>query len=420
MPRITLLALLALPMLLATTDVTPAAEAIAGQTLSVLLPPWGTLPKAMSDDFEKQTGVHLDLQTLGWDDIRTKIVTSEVAGNAPADVTEVDWSWVGQFGAAGWYSDLTGKIDAATVSDIPTTRAFVHDGKLLAVPYNNDFRILIYNRQMFASAGLSAAPTTIDALTKDAAKLKSAHVVDFPIALPLSASEGTATAWYMLTKAFGGELFGADGKPQFTAPDSAGSKALAWEMDQLHAGLITPAATGMTDVQVQDEVKNGRAAIDVAGWAGNPGVYDDKTKSKVAGQMVAAVLPGVDGRSRSFGLPDALGIPANAKHQAAALAFIAWWMQPGNQIAADHALGNLPTRTSVLQTLNAQKTLVGGDVLLAEVPHIEPLFPGGTPPWYPQFSAAASSAINQAAKGQITVTQAMTQIAAAAQDAQQQ
>jgi multiple sugar transport system substrate-binding protein len=392
----------------------------AGQTLTVLLPPWGTLPKDMTDAFQKQTGIKLDLQTLGWDDIHTKIVTSMVAGTAPADVTETDWSWVGQFGQAGWYTPLNDKIDAATVADIPTTKSFRFQGQLLAIPYNNDFRILIYNKQMFDKAGITAAPKTIDELTADARLLKSKGIVTYPIALPFSASEGVSTAWYLLTKAFGGELFGPNYTPLFTDPNSAGYKALAWEVDAIKTGLIDPASTGLTDVQIQDEVKNGRAAIDVAGWAGNPATYNDPKQSKVAGQIVAAIMPGAGGKSRTFGLPDALGIPINSTHKAAAVEFIKWWMEPANQIEADATLGDLPTRTSVLTTLNKEGKLAAGDVLLAQIPFIGPLFPLGTPPWYPQFSSAVSSAINAAAKGSLTVDQAVQRIAAQTKQAMKQ
>ena len=395
------------------------AASIAGQTLSVLLPPWGTLPKDMTDQFQKETGVKLELQTLGWDEIHTKIVTSMLAGAAPADVTEVDWSWVGQFGAAEWYTDLSGLIDKSVIADIPTSRSFTYQGKLLALPYNNDFRILIYNTQMFGKAGIKSAPKTIDELTDDARQLKAKGVVEYPIALPFSVSEGVSTAWYLLTKAFGGELFGPGYKPLFTAPDSAGHKALAWEIDALKSGLIAPASTGMTDVQVQEEFKAGRAAIDLAGWAGNPAAYNDPAKSKVAGHIAAAVMPGVNGKSRTFGLPDALGIPANSGKKQAAVAFISWWMRPENQMQISAGLGDLPTRTSVLETLNKEGKLVDGDVLLAQIPSIEPLFPEGTPPWYPQFSSAVSSAINAAAKGQMTVDAALAQMAQQAEQARQ-
>jgi len=66
-----------------------SADALAGQSITVLLPsPQGA---NIAAEFEKDTGIHVDLQTLTWDDIRPKLVTALIAGTAPADVTEFDW-----------------------------------------------------------------------------------------------------------------------------------------------------------------------------------------------------------------------------------------------------------------------------------------------------------------------------------------
>ena len=312
------------------------AKPYAGQSITVLLPPWGTLPKDMTDRFTAETGIALDMQTLGWDDIRTKIVTSELAGTAPADVTEVDWSWVGQFGGAGWYEPLDGVVSADLRKDAPTDKIFTYDGKLIAMPYNNDYRILIVNAAEAKKAGIEAAPKTLDELMADAKTLKAKGVVTYPIGLPLSATEGSATAWYLLTKAFGGELFDKDFKPLFTDKTSAGYKALAWEAEALKAGLIDPASTGLKDVDIQELFKNGQIAYDVAGWAGNLALYNDKEKSKVAGDAVAALMPSASGPSRTFGLPGAVGIPAASTHKGAAGAFVNWLLQPENQIRMLH------------------------------------------------------------------------------------
>ncbi len=112
-----------LPLLSLAPALSPVAPAEAAGSVTVLLPPWGTLPKDMTDRFTKETGIALDMQTLGWDDIRTKIVTSTLAGSAPADATEVDWSWVGQFGAAGWYETLDGVVDPKILNDLPRPRS---------------------------------------------------------------------------------------------------------------------------------------------------------------------------------------------------------------------------------------------------------------------------------------------------------
>jgi multiple sugar transport system substrate-binding protein len=390
-----------------------------GGKVTVLLPPWSTLPKDMADRFTKQTGITLDNQTLGWDDIRTKIVTSMVAKTAPADATEVDWSWVGQFGSANWYQPLDAKIDPALLADLPTAKIFTYDGKLMAMPYNNDFRILIYNKAHLEKAGIKAAPTTPDELMTQAKAIKAAKICEYPIGLPFSATEGASTVWYLLTKAFGGELFNDKFEPLFVTPDSAGYKAMAFEIQALKDGLIDPASTGLKDVDIQELFKNAKITFDLAGWAGNIAVYSDATKSQVAKDVAAALMPSTTGKSRTFGLPGACGIPVTSKNPEAALAFINWLMQPENQVESYLSLGNLPTRTSVLQKLNADGKLYEGDKLLQQAAVVEPLFPMGTPGWYPQFSSAVATALNQAAKGQLTVDQAVQHIADEAKAAMQ-
>ncbi len=385
------------------------------ETLSVLLPPWVTLPKEMTDTFAGP----LDIQTLGWDEIRTKIVTSMIANTAPASATEMDWSWVGQFGSAGWYDPLDAILSDELKADLPTTSIFTYNGALIGVPYNNDFRVMIYNKAHLAAAGVAAAPTTPEELLTAARAVKAAGVVDYPIALPLSASEGAATAWYLLTKAFGGDLFDADFKPLFTDPASAGYQAMAFEVAALKEGLIDPASTSLKDVEVQELFKAGKATFDIAGWAGNLAVFTDPAKSQVAADAAAALMPNVNGVSRTFGLPGALGIPVNASNKEQAGAFILWMLEPATMADNYRLLGNLPTRLSVLETLNAEGLLKQGDVLIAQATVVEPLFAQGTPGWYPEFSGAVATALNAAAKEQITVDEAVAQIAEAAATAQQ-
>ncbi|WP_102957714.1 ABC transporter substrate-binding protein [Mangrovicella endophytica] len=392
--------------------------ASAAETLTVLLPPWGTIPKEMTDRFTTDTGITLNIQTMGWDEIRTKIVTSMVAQTPPAQATEVDWSWVGQFGAAGWYEPLDGKIAAETVADIPTAEIFKYEGKLLALPYNNDFRILIYNKAHLEKAGIKEPPKTPQDLMDAAKAIKAAGVAQYPIGLPLSATEGTATAFYLLTMAFGGDLFDKDFNPLFTDKDSGGYKALQFEAEALKAGLIDPAATGLKDVEVQQLFKSGSISFDVAGWAGNLAVYSDAGKSQVAKDVAAALMPSTTGKSRTFGLPEAVGIPAPAENHEAAAKFIEWIAKPENEIAIYNSLGDLPPRVSVLEQLNKEGKLFAGDALLAQAKTVEPLFKQGTPAWYPEFSSAVASTINQVAKGQLSVDDAVAQLAERAKEAQ--
>jgi multiple sugar transport system substrate-binding protein len=203
-------------------------------------------------------------------------------------------------------------------------------------------------------------------------------------------------------------------------PASAGYKAMEFEINALKEGLIDPASTGLTDVQVQENFKTGQASVDLAGWAGNLAVYNDSSKSKVAGQVVGVLMPSTQGKSRSFALPEALGVPANAKNKDAAVAFIKWYLLPENQAQAYAELSNLPTRSSVLNKLTKEGKLASGAVLVEQIKGAGPLFAQGTPTWYPALSRSVSEAINQAAKGRLTVAQVVKKIADDAAKAMQE
>ena len=395
-----------------------SADALAGQSITVLLPsPQGA---NIAAEFEKDTGIHVDLQTLTWDDIRPKLVTALIAGTAPADVTEFDWSWTGQFAAADWYLPLNDLIDPATVSDIGVANIFTVNGKLLGIPYTNDFRVMLVNKKQFADAGITKMPTTLDELFEDAKQIKAKGIVQYPVGLPLSPTEGASTSWYLLTKAFGGDLFDKDFKPLFTTPDSAGYKALEFELKLLKEGLVDPASTGLKDSQINDNMfAKGLTSIMISGEPGRLGQMNDPTQSQVAGQVAAILVPTVSGKTRSYGLPEALGIPRVSQNRDAALTFVKWFTTKNFQIE-NYKNGVLPTRTSALMELNQQGKLISGDVLIAQAKTVEPLFAQGTPTWYPQFSSAVNTAINGAAKGQITVDQAMQNIAEATKKAMAQ
>lgn len=394
------------------------SKPLAGKSITVLLPsPQGA---NIAAEFEKDTGIHVDLQTLNWDDIRPKLVTALIAGTPPADVTEFDWSWTGQFSAADWYLPLNDVIDADTVADIGPSKIFTINGKLLGVPYTNDFRVMLVNKKQFADAGITTMPKTLDELVADAKQIKAKGIVKYPLGLPLSPTEGASTSWYLLTKAFGGDLFDKDFKPLFVDKDSAGYKAFAFEMMLLKEGLVDPASTGLKDSQINEDMfANGIVSVMISGEPGRLGSFNDPKNSKVAGQIAAIVFPTESGQPRSFGLPEALGIPKVSKNRDAAIAFVKWFTTKEFQ-EENYANGALPTRTSALAALNQSGKLISGDALVEESKHVEPLFAQGTPEWYPAFSSAVNTNINSAAKGEITVDQAMQNIADGAKKAMAQ
>ena len=385
---------------------------IRGQTITVLIP--YVMPQKLLDKFTAETGVKVNYVRTGWDATHNKLLVANQARTYIADVAEFDWSFTGQFSGAGWVEPLEGLVSPSVLADLKSTdAAFTANGKTYAACYSNDFRVSMYNTKLFQKAGITAYPKTLAELGQDAEKLKAAGV-QYPIAIPMAATEGGVTPWYLLTLALGGQLFDDNLKPIFQSPDSAGYKALQWEVDAVKNGWVSPGSVSDDDSQAFDNFTAGQNAIVLATGPGNMPTANDPSQSNIAGHAALGLVPGVDGPGASFGLPEGLSIPVTAKHKEAAARFIEWWEQPKTAIAIYKTQGSLPCGASTLKQLAATGQLQGGDVVNQELPHVAPLFPQGAPIWYSQFSADAQGLLNAAVKGQMSVADALNQLASKA------
>lgn len=394
----------------------------AGQTITVLLPPWGQMPQSQLAKFEKATGITVKMENLAWDSIHDKVVTAEAAGTAPADVTEVDWSWVGQFSQAGWYTNLSGLINPTELKDNIVAKVFNVNGYQVALPYNMDFRATMINWTDFEKAGITSVPTTWSQLLADAKQIKSRGVVQYPIGVPLSVTEGASTPWYELIKSSGGELFGPNWKPLFTAPNSPGAQALEFEKTLYQDGLVPPGEVSLTDVQTETLFENGTVAVVLSDSPGSLPTVTNPSASAVAkaGDKIKFIaFPGNDGEPPgiTFGLPEGLGIPKNASHKGAAAMFINWWDETPQLVVSyeNPNMGNLPPETTAFDLLNKEGQIVGGTEIRALLPTVRPLFPQGTPVWYPQFSSDVASMIQNVVEGRAQPLPALRQLAAEVQ-----
>lgn len=388
-------------------------KSIKGQTITVYIP--YKIPKTLLNQFTAETGVKVNYVVTGWDATHSKLIVANTAKTYIADVAEFDWSFTGQFAGAKWVEPLDGVLPAPLLQDLShLDAAFSSGGHTYAACYSNDFRLSIYNSKILAAASVGQFPTTLQGLGAAAEKIKNSKAAQEPLSIPMAATEGGVTPWYLLTLALGGQLFDKDNKPLFAAPGSAGYKALQWEVDAVKKGWVSPGSVTLDDGTAFDKFTAGAAGAVLATGPGNIQTANDPSQSKVAGQAKAALVPGVDGPGNSFGLPEGLSIPVTAKHKDAAAAFIEWWERPAVSIKIYKTEGMLPCRSSVLKQLADSGQLLGGQVVNEEVQHLVPLFPQGAPIWYSQFSSDAQGLLNAAVKGQMSVGDALNQLAAKA------
>jgi multiple sugar transport system substrate-binding protein len=386
-----------------------ASESIKGQSITVLVP--YKMPQKLLDQFTAETGVKVDYVVTGWDATHNKLLVANEAKSYIADVAEFDWSFTGQFAGAQWVEPLDNLISPSVLNDLKNTdAAFVSGGKTYAACYSNDFRVSMYNTKLFAKAGITEFPKTLDELGQAAEKLKASGV-QYPLSIPMAATEGGVTPWYLLTLAQGGQLFDENLNPTFQDPESAGYKALQWEVDAVKKGWVSPGSVSMDDSVAFNKFTAGETAIVLATGPGNMPTANDPSQSSIAGDAAMGLVPGVDGPGGSFGLPEGLSIPVTAKHKAAAAAFIEWWERPENAIEIYKTQGSLPCGASTLKQLADSGQLQGGDIVNQELPHVGPLFTAGAPIWYSQFSSDAQGLLNSAVKGETSVADALNQLA---------
>jgi multiple sugar transport system substrate-binding protein len=377
----------------------------AGTTITVMMPPWGSFKSSVLQQFTRKTGIKVDMQTLAWDSIHDKVVTTEASGQAPADVVEMDWTWVSQFGAAGWLLPLEKYIPASQMQDSVGASTFVQGGKQIGMPYSLDFRGSEVNMTMLKKAGITTPPKNWAEVISDAEAVKKKGIVSYPIGLPLKILEGTSTPWYTLIRSSGGQILTTKGQPAFEQ-GGIGQAALQFIRDAYAKGLVDPGSIGLTDLQVGDNFTAAQSAVLLATGPGSNAQFKDPKKSKIAKDDLQFIhSPGQkDDTGATVGLEEGISIPKASKHREAAAMFISWWLQTPQLIAAyqDPDMGVLPPSKAALQQLSSSGKLANASTVLTLAKNIQPVIPGGTPTWYSKFSAAAAATIQSVALGHTT------------------
>lgn len=120
-----------------------------------------------------KTDVKVEYQT--WPDHLTKL-DAALAGSQPPDVVELGNTETTKYMAAGALAELK----ASTFDNSSTwlkglSDAGSFDGQLYAVPYYAGSRAVIYNKALYAGAGISTPPTSFAELTADADKLMAKY-----------------------------------------------------------------------------------------------------------------------------------------------------------------------------------------------------------------------------------------------------
>lgn len=132
---------------------------------------------ALAEEYEKETGVKVEVETHGGGEDYGALLKAEIASGSEPEIFN-----------NGGYTALVPYMDRATdlsnepwaAQLIPTAKTpATVDGKLYGMPMNVEGYGLIYNKDLFAKAGITEEPKTLPQLKDAVAKLKTAGITPF-------------------------------------------------------------------------------------------------------------------------------------------------------------------------------------------------------------------------------------------------
>jgi multiple sugar transport system substrate-binding protein len=341
-------------------------------------------------------------QEIPYDDLRQKLVTGLAGGTLP-DVLRADIIWVPEFAD----QDALLALDTE-MSDFATISSQVFAGPLstnkwkdhyYGLPLDTNTRILFYNTKVFADAGITAAPKTVDEFEAAMAQVKTKLGADH-----YGYAEGGTGPWSVLPWiwSFGGGITNADLTAATGTLNGPGTVAAITKLKEwLDKGYISPSILG-GGVATSDQFGKDETATILEGpWM--PGIFKNQFPS--LGFQYATVPAGPGGSQSVVGGEDIVVFKQTANKEAA-LAFTRFMLSEEAQLAMGK-VGQMP----VLSSLSGN----------AELPDYYPTFQeqlktanARTPvPAWPKIDEAISNAVLKALRGDAPIQKALDDAATA-------
>ncbi|GAA3305750.1 extracellular solute-binding protein [Streptomyces cinereospinus] len=216
--------------------------------------------QALVKEFEAaHQDIKVEYVNVPFDQAQNKFDTAAGSRGAP-DVLRSEVGWTPAFAKKGYFLPLDGtealaEQDAFQSSLIEQAR---YEGKTYGVPFTTDTLALVYNKELFAKAGVEA-PRTWDDLKKAAAAVKDETGVD--------GYWGSTQAYYAQSflHGEGADTVDADAK-KITVASPAAKKAYGTWLSLFEGkGLHKADTTADAYAHIQDAFVNGRVAAIIQG-----------------------------------------------------------------------------------------------------------------------------------------------------------
>lgn len=313
-----LVVLLLLALLLALPLFAQGTKEAAKPEIRVLLAnhPYGELLKTKIPEFEAQTGIKVNYESLQESQLTQKLTTEFATKSSTVDVFMTRPLQEGlMFNKNGWYEGLS----TYDFSDYPANTVDIgrKDGVAYIVPLVTEWQVLYYRKDLFAKAGLSV-PTTFTEL-ENAAKVLTRDGVAGIASRGSGAAAVTQLSSYVYN--FGGNYLDG-GKAVFDTPEAI--EGIRY-YGRLLGSYGPQGVTSMSWENIMPVFQAGKAAM----WTDASVFYGqivDPTKTSIpAADIGVAQLPrGPKGDSPFIVVSWGMAMSSASKNKDAAKLFLDW------------------------------------------------------------------------------------------------
>lgn len=309
------------------------------------------------EKFEEETGIKVNLEVIGWNDLQTRIQTAVTSGQAP-DVLNIGNTWAASLQSTGAFLPFDDAAFTAIGGRDKFVKTAMDTGGMpgqdpTSVPLYGLAYGLYYNKAMFKDAGVTP-PTTWEEMVAAAKKLTTGDVHGFSLA----AGSYTENSHFAFINAAqnGAEFFDADGNPTFTSDGIV--DGIARYLDLMQTDKVVAPGDAQYDnaTQAINDFATGKSAMVISQNNANSsiasqGMADDAFgvvafPAPAAGKNIATMVAGIN-----------MSIFKNTKNKDSALEFVNFMTSEDTQAALDKPFAALPVLAGVTPTFTEDAEL---------------------------------------------------------------
>lgn len=307
------------------------------------------------EDFTKETGVTVNIETIGYSSMHEKLLTQMINNENAYDVVVVDCYWVGEFTKAGWLEDLGPYIEKSGFDTDNYLEAMMQmvgevDGTTYMIPFYNYMMSLVFRTDVLEDENLKSAyqsefgkelalPGTIEEYV-ELCKWMTKQGKDMSgVVMQGARPDPIVVEWANYLFSCGGDFYDKAGNIVINSAEAV--KAVDLYIDNID-NAAPEGAKGFGFDEAFNVFAQGNAFSYITyNWMIPK--LNNADESSVSGKVDITPIPNGISLNAGWGW----GIPSNAKDKDSAWEFIQW-IESAEITKARALEGGSPTRTDVM------------------------------------------------------------------------